>query len=279
MKQLLLVIAALLWATTALPARTDMTANMVDFWDMDEASGNIVGEHASITLAETGGTIGTSTIGGRAARDLELGVPQYFWVADSSALSLSSDQAFTVAARVQWESATTSSAIVSKDDTSNREFLMYHQHGTGIRLIVWESGGTNAVVTCEFSPGAANPTNGVPYTIVAWHNPVADEVGIQVNAETPCTSAWTLGTRDQSARFQIGAGIGEGTFTVDGLIGSVGYWKRVLTSDERTEYYAAGAGVAYADIDAGGGGAVPCNRSLLGVGCEDSFQAFSRWIR
>lgn len=97
-----------------------------------------------------------------------------------------------------------------------------------------------------------------------------DTANIQVNNGTP-DSAATSGTapNTSAAEFRIGAreyaGF-EGYF--DGLIDQVGIWKRVLTAQERTDLYNAGAGLSYADMS-GGAAATPVRirrSALLGVG-------------
>jgi hypothetical protein len=62
--------------------------------------------------------------------------------------------------------------------------------------------------------------------------------GITVN-----TRDFTIGTQNDTANI----------FRWDGLIDEVGFWKRVLTSAERTELYNSGNGRDYAYITAAAG--------------------------
>lgn len=226
--------------------------DLVDWWNLDEASGNATGAHAGIVLTETNPTIGTGTLGGRAARDFERSSSQYLAVNDSTALSLGSDTPFTIAIRSQVEANLTSAAyvLVGKDTSSgaNREFDLYHTNAAGFRWIVWGSGGASTQIQWS---GITNPTVGTPYTIIAWHDPSADVLGMSINDATAQTVAHSTGTRDGAAAFQIGGGIGVSANHFDGLLGSCAYWKRVLTSTERTEYYNSGSGLSYADVAGG----------------------------
>ena len=243
-----------------------LTDNLVDWWDLAEASGNAVGAHAGITLTDNN-TVGAGTLGGRAARDFERDSSEYFSTADSAALSLDSDQAFTLAIRAQWESTPGSAAyaLISKDNTTDREFVLYWQESGSIRWAVWDSGGN--ITQLQYSGLTdGNPTIGTPYTIIVWHDPVANELGISLNDGTPQTLSYSAGTRDTAAPFQVGAGIGVSANHFDGLLGSVAYWKRVISSAERTQYYNGGSGVAYADIAGGATGWGPLlamNRNRL----------------
>lgn len=223
------------------------TDNLVDWWDLAEASGNAVGAHAGIVLTDNNG-VGSGTLGGRAARDFESSLSQYLAVNDSAALSLGADTAFTLAIRAQWESTPSSGlqVLLSKDNASgaNREFTMYWIDGTRLTFGVWDSVGT--FIGVDHTGG--NPSVATPYTIIAWHDPVADVLAVSIDDGAPQTVSYSAGTRDTAAPFQIGAGLGVSVNHFDGLIGSVAYWKRVLTSAERTAYYNSGAGLAYTDI-------------------------------
>jgi hypothetical protein len=66
------------------------------------------------------------------------------------------------------------------------------------------------------------------------------------------TGSFYLGTYDGS------------TNNWNGQIDEVGYWKRVLTSGERTSLYGGGSGLAYSSFNSGA--AVQSNLLLLGVG-------------
>ncbi len=59
---------------------------------------------------------------------------------------------------------------------------------------------------------------------------------------------------DGAGEFQVGA-ISSTSLWWNGSIDEFGFWKRVLTSQERTDLYAAGAGLTYpfdgSGIDAG----------------------------
>ena len=119
------IVVVFLAFSASLLARTDMTTDMIDMWDMDESSGNIVGEHAGITLTQTGGTIGTGTCGGRAARSFN-GSSLHFTIADSPALSVA-DESFTVAARFTLTDSSPFHArgLVGKSDyATDREWVL-----------------------------------------------------------------------------------------------------------------------------------------------------------
>lgn len=263
-----LIIAALIGAPVVLFA-TDMTASMVDMWEMKESSGNITGAHAAISLTETGGTIGTVACGGsgRALRDFEQDSTQYFTTADSSALSLGSDTSFTIVAFVDGENYTNGGAnqvIAAKNDnTSGGEWALSHVDAFGFQLRVY--GGDSDYQNDVYIGGGDITAVGCAM-VACWHDAGADQVGCSLNAGSANTQAHTNGTRDSTKNFTIGAFDG-GIRTWDGGIGQVIFIKgAVLSGANLTEIYNSAAGVDYSDISGGGGGGLPCTLMLMGIG-------------
>lgn len=256
---------ALALMPVALGARTDMRANMVDMWELAEASGNATGAHASTVLTDIN-TVTSGTCGTRAARNFTLANSETLEAVDSAALSLGADESFTVAMRFSIASIAggANRFIVSKDNETSgqREWLFLFTDAVGLRFLVWDS----AAAFTQAVNGLV-PTLNTCYTAIGWHDAVNNVVGIKVNNGAATTAAHTTGTRDTTAAFRIGGNTGGGFH--DGLVGSVVYWKRVLTDAEMTEYYNSGNGVSYADIStAAGGGSGGCRGTLLGVGCD-----------
>ena len=97
------------------------------------------------------------------------------------------------------------------------------------------------------------------YYVVAWHDSVGNQVGISVNDSVPDTAAFTFGSFDDVGTFAIGK---ESVNYFGGTIDEVGFWKRTLTSGERTQLYNAGAGLAYPFTSS----ARPSSLQLLGMG-------------
>ena len=69
---------------------------------------------------------------------------------------------------------------------------------------------------------------------------VNNEAGISINAGTPATTAWLNGRPDGAGDFEIGGSQGQANSTGwPGRIDEVGFWKRVLTADERARFTTA----------------------------------------
>lgn len=214
--------------------------NLVSYWPLNEASGDALDAHGSNDLTETGGTIGADTGVISGSRDFEDGDTEMFQHVDNADLSVG-DIDFTFTAWFNRESAATFPPILSKNWKSggtDREFIIYI-NSNAVRLAVQHTSDSSEVV-CSTSVSSL----GTWYFVAAWHDSAANEIGISVNAGTPNTAAHTAGVNDGTGDFAIG---GSPSFPLyfDGKICEVGFWKRVLTSDERTELYNGGAGLAY----------------------------------
>ncbi len=241
-----------------------LTTSLISVWELKEASGNALDSFGSNTLTETSGTIdasGSKPSALAGSRDFELGDTECFRLTDNADVSFG-DEDMSVAAWVNAESLPSSgnlAYIVAKDELGggSREYILFLQNSGGtIRFIwgVWDSGGTlNTVEASTFG----TPSTATWYHIAAWHDSVNNQLGIAVNT-TSNTSSYSGGMRDQTASFNIG---GSSAATPDrnwdGLICQVALWNKVLSSQDRTDLYAAGAGLPYSSWGGGVATAVP----------------------
>jgi hypothetical protein len=240
-----------------------LTDNLVSFWSLDEASGNALDAHGSNTLTETSGTIASATGKVSGARDFEAGDTEHFEIADNASLS-TGDIDYTIAAWVQLESLATGTIAAKFGTTGNqREWRFYYDAtASRFRLSVSPTGASAGTVTASADTFGV-PSTGTWYHVVAWHDSVNNLVGISVNGGTADTTAHATGSINGTAAFTVGVRLDPAADYWDGLIDEVGFWKRVLTSSERTELYNAGNGLAY---PFGGVVTVVPHLALLGVG-------------
>lgn len=221
--------------------------NLVAYWKLDEASGNAIDAHGSNTLTDTN-SVGTGTGVINSARDFESGSTQYCTIADNTDLSTGNID-FTFSFWINIESNNNYRNVLGKGSAWSQAGVEYHvwlNQDAGQR-VVWEVGtdGFASLVNVTAN-NAGNLSTGTWYFVVVWHDSVANEIGISVNDGTPDTTAHSAGVWDSDKAFSIGnMGSTGGGQTWDGLIDEVGFWKRVLTSGERTQLYNGGAGLAY----------------------------------
>lgn len=221
-----------------------LTDNLISRWELDEASGSAVDGWGSNTLTETSGTIDPFAGGGR---DFELGDSEWFEIASNASL-VTGDIDFTIAAWVRAESLPASVMEIACKQTSSGvggEWLLGWDGSSRFRFLVRNLADA-ANVSRNFT------TLGLPvintwYFLVAWHDSVANTLNAQANDGAVDSTAHSAGVFAGTAKFLLGNRDG-GTNYWDGVIRRVGFWKRVLTANERTWLYNGGVGRTIQEI-------------------------------
>lgn len=223
-----------------------LTDNLVSYWKLDEASGNALDAHGSNELTDNN-TVGTGTGKIGNARDLEASSAEYFNRTDNADLSLG-DTDWTLAGWIRGESITGYPIVASKGWANtlgvNSEFALYVSdiYSSQLRLEVASGSGSSAAGAINASSFGTLTTNAW-YFFVAWHDAANNILGISVN-NTSNTTSYSLGANDGNQAFVLGASPAQSLYW-DGLLDEVGFWRRVLTSQERTDLYNSGNGLEY----------------------------------
>jgi len=229
-----------------------LTDNLVSYWALDEASGvrydSVVASANDLTDNNmVGSTAGMHNL---AAQFVEADSDS-LTRADNASLSLGANTAVTVSAWVRADSGTTNGAIVAKwgggGNLYDIEYRLYIKAGAG--------GGTD-----KFSFGVGDGTAGLGlaewplgdlalpsawFFVVGWYDPSTSKVYIQVDNGTPVEAAWAGGTHNGNGVLALGRAGSFGSYYGDFTSDAVGLWFRVLTAQERTDLYNAGAGLFY----------------------------------
>lgn len=211
-----------------------LSDNLIAYWAMDEASGDAIDSVGSLDLTDTN-TVGAGTGKVSGARDFEASNNEYFTRTSSSELQ-TGDIDFTVQAWVNGESFGTN-FVIGKWQSGGYEYVLYY----AANFWRWRVESFNQVLLSH------TPSTGTWYLLHVWHDSVNNQLGIALDAGTPSTTSYSGGITATSTALYIGVS-GDGGSNWDGLIDEVGFWKRVLTSDERTELYNSGSGRDYAYI-------------------------------
>lgn len=173
---------------------------------------------------------------------------QRLTIADNASLSLGADTDYTWALWVQFTTLGADRGIVSKYNNgagSTIEHLIRFVIGAG-RIDVNIGNGTTSTNVLANNFGA--PTVNTWLFLVAQHDSTADTIGVSVNNGTFNTAAWANGTQDTAHTLTLGAQTSGAVSPFDGLLDSVGFWKRVLTAAEIAALYKGGVGMAYRDL-------------------------------
>ena len=223
--------------------------SLVAYWSLDEASGDAIDAHGANDMTDTG-TVGAASGKVSGARDFERDNGEYFVIADNADLS-TGDIDFSIAVWVNIESTGIGSTIFAKWIGSGREWVLELDESVGNKfsLVVYSGASFGSVTATTFG----SVSTGTWYFVTAWHDSVNNQLGIAVNAGSADTAAWSNGVQDGTSDIYIAGDIT--TTRWDGLIDELGFWKKVLTSGERTWLYNSGAGRSYTDIvnEAGAG--------------------------
>jgi hypothetical protein len=129
-----------------------------------------------------------------------------------------------------------------------------------LRLVVGDGSGQADVYSAE------TITPGTWYYVQCGHRATADQIWISINGNTQSTPTnHSTGVLAGSARLNIGGLDTDNGDLTDkgwpGLVDQFGYWKRDIY-DDRATLYNGGAGLTYAQMSGGGGGAMPFRTTL-----------------
>lgn len=227
-----------------------LTTSLISWWDLEEASGSRSDAHGSNPLTDNNTVTNTTGVVGNAAQFIHAN-SEYLSHASNSDFQ-TGDIDFTWAF---WVNFTIGSGagfiqpIISKHGGSGAvEYVCYYDDSSDKVQWAVSNDGTATTFLTTFTPA-----DNTSYFVVIEHDSVNDLITLEVNNNgTPYSTAHSGGIYVGSADFEMGGLLNALFF--GGFIDSVAFWKRLLTSGEKSTLYNAGAGVSYADISGGGGG-------------------------
>lgn len=224
-----------------------LTDSLISHWKLDETSGNATDAHGSNTLTDNN-TVTTAAGKIGTARQFTAANSESLSHADNADLSLGTDTPFTWALWVYPDTITGVHTLVAKwGGAGSAEVREYHLQiifNATANYVQFSIGNGASSVTLQTFPNAVL-TVGAWNFIVAWHDEVANTVNIQVNNGTVYSGSWSGGTFDGTGTMALGRNGSFGSQYFDGRLDSVSFWKRVLTSGEKTTLYNGGAGLDY----------------------------------
>ena len=244
--------------------------NLISYWELNESSGTRNDSHGSnhltdqSTVTSATGKVGKSALFTRAnSESLDRN--------DNADLS-TGDIDFTFAMWVKLTSKSNFMAFLSKANNPVEYEIGYDVTNDRFQFSV-SSGGDGGAWPTDIirANNFGSPSTDTWYYIVAWHDSVNNTINIQVNNGTVDSKSYTSGVFDGTAVFHLGSW---GTFSyLDGQLDQVGFWKRTLTSLERTLLYNNGSGLSYSQlgpIQHGGGGGSSGGNSSGATGASAS---------
>lgn len=222
-----------------------LLTGLISYWKLNEASGTRADSAGDNDLTDNN-TV-TRVLGKQS------GAAQ-FVSANSESLSISSNPSlqvgdidFTLACWVYLTTKTLSQSFPTKVDSgsNSREYWVeYDSASDRIRFRV-SSDGTSGNTTTVVANNLGAPSTGTWYFVVAWHDASSDTINIQVNNGTTDSTAHSTGVYAGTADFRIGAFGNTPSQFLNGYADEVGFWKRLLTTEEKTRLYNSGNGITY----------------------------------
>lgn len=250
MRTLAAIALALLVA--AGPARGAFpTDSLVEVWEMDGASGanNETGAFAGKVMTQAGSP-------GSASGPASLGTARVY--STSSMRHSSGDSAFdktnsdfTIACWVRpnaWGPNGFGSMFYSKWNPNlagDTEYAMDYQGSNTARRFRFQVSAGASGSGAHNATWGTNASLNTWYLVVGWHDSVNDVVGISVDAGTAVTTAHSTGVYNATHTALVLGYLYDPNESNSNSIAQAAFWDKVLTSQERSDLYNGGSGVAY----------------------------------
>lgn len=243
-----------------------LSTDIISYWKFNEASSaNAVDSHGSNTLTDVNGI--AAGIGAKigTSRFLIAANSEYFTVASNSSLQ-TGDIGFSFAGWVRLSTSATgvNEIVLSKWAGSSHEYILYYDP-LSFRFI-WgvTSSGLDATIT-QLYLGSGAVTRNLWHHVVVWHDPAANQIGGTVNNGSPNTGSHSGGVYVGSSVFRFGA-TGDTNAFLNGEVDEWGFWKKVLTSDERSLLYNSGLAKTYPFVYHDGAAALTASATVAPLG-------------
>lgn len=218
------------------------TNGLVSCWTLDEPSLSNRVDSVGTNDLTSDAALATNGVISNAAY-FNTGVDQKLYRTDADAPSLSpGDTDFTVTAWAMLLATNTTENILFKASPSNWEYMIAYLSAPN--RVYWRVSSDGSSVSDLGATNATNPGLGVWHFYVAWHDAAANTIGIQVDDGVANTMAHASGVYSAgNAPFVIGGPFTAGGAASNSRVDEVKYHSRLLTAEEKTALYNAGAGV------------------------------------
>ena len=226
---------------------------LISWWKLNEGVGDRLDSASSNTL--TSNSAVQAVVGQiNTAASFVRSSGHYLAVSDNASLSVSTTTDFTISAWVNLRTNTATMAIIAKGEgpaDEDEEYALILNSGATLRyrFEVDDGASGSAKGTVDADTFGA-PGTGTYQFVVCWWDAGASMLNIQVNNGGINSSSYTSGITDTVRPFHIGAFSNTGAATfLDARVDEVGFWKRLLTTQEKTDLYNAGKGITHPLID------------------------------
>jgi hypothetical protein len=219
-------------------ANSPLLTNLMAYWKLDEASGNRTSSVGGYTLTDTN-TVGAASGKINNAADFDAASSECLIAATTSDLSTGNID-FTISVWVNLGLVDSNTRnIVLKSGDLGSEYKLF----LAADNIFCFNASTGSPA---YAGGFGAPSPGTWYHLLAWFDSAAGTVYLRINDSFEASTSGCNCSTTSSEKFMIGAQrfYSPQNF-FDGEIDEVGIWNRLLTTQEKTDLYNAGAGITY----------------------------------
>lgn len=167
----------------------------------------------------------------------------YWSRADNAALSTGNID-FSLSAWVKVDAVSGTQTIVGKGNFASPNQTEYRLYiaSTGELSLTIETGAATQTFSTTETLSADRW-----YFVAFWHDATNNIVGLSIDGRD-VTASYSAGSFDSSGPFTIGKAPNDTSDYLTGYICNVGFWKKVLTEDERKQLYNLGTGLNYDEL-------------------------------
>ena len=212
---------------------------LVSYWNLDETSDGS-GPVTRVDSAGSNNLTDNNTVTSVVNATMPHNVGGFFTRANAEYLSHVDNSSLRVGTNdftfACWIDVGTYAATEGIIDKGSQADYTLDANGGNLRFYVKNGG---AYPTAQ----VAEPATGTWNLVIAWRSAAGGNVNIQLNNGAVSSTAAAIQNNDTAGAFTIGS-IGSGS-NFDGQIDEVGFWTRALTTQERSDLWASGAGLFY----------------------------------
>ena len=226
--------------------------SLIEYWPLDEASGNRRGLHNGLTLTDTNtvtGNPGPSSKLPTASECLRANSETLVRAGDDVLLSMGDIACtFSIWVYVNAKFAGDWQVFLGKNKAFNddREYVLWLDDTDRFALNVGNDA-TNTAGGNVADTALGSPALSTWYLLFGWHDPIANTISIQVNNLASASASYSNGVYDGGIGFAIGKQNGATTFYTSSRLAGAAIWKRLLTAQERAWLFNNGVGRSFAE--------------------------------
>lgn len=230
-------------AATDVKNDANLSASLVSYWELEEASGDRIDSHGSNDLTDNN-TVTSATGKQGDAANFVASNSEYLSIADNASLSITGD--ISMAMWLKMDIGGTYRYVLTKTDGNSQGGYSFVIINTN--KIQWSVTETSGYVTYSRRRTTATLSTGTWYHIVCTFKASDGTMTIYIDGSNITAFDQNVNNAraiyDSTHPFHVGAGSTFGA-PVDGLVDEVGIWSKVLTQAEVTDLYNSGSGIPY----------------------------------